>query len=74
MSKGLNPDVPRPVNQNPTPPKNEKDAEGRKANEKASEIQKMDEHRIPLEELCYRFGTNLEAGLSTEQAIKRNAE
>lgn len=34
----------------------------------------MDEHRIPLEELCYRFGTSLEAGLSTEQAIKRNAE
>lgn len=56
------------------PPKNAKEAEEKKAGDKAAEIQKMDEHRIPLEELCYRFGTNLEAGLSTEQAIKRNTE
>lgn len=34
----------------------------------------MDEHRIPLEELCSRFGISLENGLSTEQAIKRNLE
>ena len=41
----------------------------------------MDEHRIPLEELCSRFGISLEngkfrldLGLSTEQAIKRNLE
>lgn len=34
----------------------------------------MDEHRIPLEELCYRFGVNLEAGLTTEAAVKRNME
>lgn len=34
----------------------------------------MDEHRIPLEELCYRFGTNLETGLTTDMALKRNAE
>ena len=34
----------------------------------------MDEHRIPLEELCYRFGVNLETGLSSEMALKRNAE
>lgn len=41
----------------------------------------MDEHKIPLEELCYRFGTDLSAGknllisgLTTEMAIKRNAE
>jgi len=74
LSKGLNPDVPRPVNQGQPPPKNEKELEGRKADEKASEIQKMDEHRIPLEELCYRFGTNLETGLTSEQAAKRNAE
>lgn len=49
MTKGLNPDVPRPVAQNPAPPKNDKDAENRKAGEKANDIQKMDEHRIPLE-------------------------
>lgn len=34
----------------------------------------MDEHRIPLDELCYRFGTSLEGGLTTEMALKRNAE
>jgi hypothetical protein len=34
----------------------------------------MDEHRIPLEELCYRFGINLETGLTTEAAVKRNLE
>lgn len=74
ISKGLNPDVPRPKNAPTAPPKNEKEAEVRKANEKASEISSMDEHRIPLEELCYRFGTSVEAGLTSEQAIKRNAE
>lgn len=36
MSKGLNPDVPRPVNQSPVPPKNEKAAEEKKAGDKAS--------------------------------------
>jgi len=36
LSKGLNPDVPRPVNQAQPPPKNEKEAENRKADEKAS--------------------------------------
>jgi hypothetical protein len=40
--------------------------------EKAGEIQKMDEHRIPMDELCYRFGTDLEKGLTTEAALKRN--
>lgn len=34
----------------------------------------MDEHKIPLEELVYRFGTSLEAGMRTEMAFKRNAE
>lgn len=34
----------------------------------------MDEHRIPLEELCHRFGTSIENGLTTEAAIKRNLE
>jgi sodium/potassium-transporting ATPase subunit alpha len=37
-------------------------------------MQKMDEHRIPLEELCYRFGTSIEKGLTTEAALKRNLE
>ncbi len=45
-----------------------------KAKEKAGEIQKMDEHKIPLDELCHRFGTHLENGLTTEAAIKRNLE
>eukprot|EP00178_Gracilaria_changii_P014259 TRINITY_DN4032_c0_g1_i2.p1 TRINITY_DN4032_c0_g1~~TRINITY_DN4032_c0_g1_i2.p1 ORF type:complete len:111 (+),score=8.89 TRINITY_DN4032_c0_g1_i2:292-624(+) len=34
----------------------------------------MDEHKIPLEELCYRFQTDLEQGLTTEMAIKKNIE
>lgn len=55
-------------------PKDEKEAEIRKMDDKANEIQKMDEHKIPLEELCYRFGINLEAGLTTEAAVKRNLE
>lgn len=42
--------------------------------EKAGEIQKMDEHRIPLDELCFRFGVNLESGLTTEAATTRNIE
>ena len=42
--------------------------------DKANEIQNMDEHKIPLEELVYRLGTNLEAGMTTEAAFKRNAE
>ena len=72
MSRGLNPDVPAPYQ----PPKrssfihsaapiNEKEAEFLKKDDKAKEIQGMDEHRIPMEELCYRFGINLEAGMTT---------
>lgn len=41
------------------PPKNVKEVEEKKKNEKANEIQSMDEHKIPLEELLYRFGANL---------------
>ena len=41
-------------------PKDEKDLEERKANEKAGQIQNMDEHKIPMEELIYRFGTSWE--------------
>jgi hypothetical protein len=44
----------------------------RKKDQKAGEIQKMDEHSIPLEELCYRFGLNLETGMTTEGAVRRN--
>ena len=36
-----------------------------KKDAKAGEIANMDEHRVPLEELCFRYGTNLEAGLTT---------
>lgn len=54
------------------PPKNAKEADQKKKNEKADEISNMDEHKIPLEELLYRFGANLETGLTTEMAIKRN--
>ena len=42
--------------------------------DKAQDIQGMDEHKIPLEELVYRLGTSLEAGMTTEAAFKRNAE
>jgi len=73
-SKGLNPDAPRPKNENPLPPKDEREKQNQKAGEKANRIQSMDEHKIPLEELCYRFGTSLELGLTTEAAIKRNLE
>lgn len=41
------------------PPKNAKEGEEKKKNEKANEIQHMDEHKIPLDELLYRFGANL---------------
>lgn len=58
----------------PVPPKNVKEADEKKKSEKANEIQNMDEHKIPLEELLYRFGANLETGLTTEMAIKRNLE
>ena len=34
----------------------------------------MDEHKIPIEELVYRLGTNLDTGMTTEAAFKRNAE
>lgn len=68
-SKGLNPDAPRPKNESsvfidldPLPPKDEREKQNQKAGEKANRIQSMDEHKIPLEELCYRFGTSLELG------------
>ena len=32
----------------------------------------MDEHIIPMDELCFRFGTNIENGMTTDDAIKRN--
>lgn len=56
------------------PPVNEKEADTRKKDEKAKEIQMMDEHRIDLEELCERYGTDLERGLPAETASKRNLE
>ena len=34
----------------------------------------MDEHKIPMDELCYRFGTSVDGGLSTDAATRRNAE
>lgn len=40
--------------------------------DKADKIQSMDEHKIPLEELIYRFGTNTEAGMTTDAANRRN--
>jgi hypothetical protein len=43
----------------PLPPKDERDKQNQRAEEKAGKIQGMDEHKIPLEELCYRFGTNI---------------
>jgi sodium/potassium-transporting ATPase subunit alpha len=55
-------------------PKDEKDLQDRKMNDKASSIQNMDEHKIPLEELIYRFGTNLETGMRTEAALRRTEE
>ena len=42
--------------------------------DKAQDIQSMDEHKIPLEELVYRLGTSIDAGMTTEAAFKRNAE
>lgn len=63
-----------PLNADPLPPKDEREKQDRKAGEKADEIQQMDEHRIPLEELCYRFGTSVDVGMTTEAAIKRNLE
>jgi len=42
MSRGLNPDVPRPLEPHKYPPKDAKEAEGRKMDQKAGEIQKMD--------------------------------
>ena len=45
-------------------PKNDKEAEATRAKDKANENQKMDDHAIPLEELCYRFGTSLDNGKS----------
>lgn len=41
-----------------------KAAQDEKAQEKANQIQKMDEHKIPLEELCFRFQTDLENGIT----------
>jgi len=58
-TKGLNPDAPRPQPVNKGEPLDEKEAEKMKAKEKAGEIQKMDEHKIPMDELCHRFGTSL---------------
>lgn len=46
----------------------------RKENDKADKIQNMDEHKIPIEELFKRFGTNPETGLSTDAANRRNLE
>lgn len=74
MSKGLNPDAPKPRKVHTEKPKNEKELENRKAEERAGQIQNMDEHKIPLEELVHRFGTSLENGMRTEAAVRRNAE
>ncbi|MCB0370672.1 MAG: hypothetical protein KDD45_14920 [Bdellovibrionales bacterium] len=41
-------------------------------NEKADKIQNMDEHKIPLEELLRRFGSNVDTGLSNDAAARRN--
>lgn len=56
------------------PPKDEKDAYQKRLDEKANEISSMDEHKIPLEELLFRYGTSVELGMTTEMAIKRNLE
>lgn len=56
------------------PAEDNKEARNIKADQSANSIQKMDEHRIPLEELCFRFGTSVERGLTTEAALKRNLE
>ena len=56
------------------PTEDNKEARNLKADQSANNIQKMDEHRIPLDELCFRFGTSLERGLTTEAALKRNLE
>jgi hypothetical protein len=42
--------------------------------EKAEGIQNMDEHKVPLEELLYRLGSNLETGMSTSAALARNQQ
>lgn len=55
-------------------PKEGKVGEAARADAKAESIQNMDGHKIPLEELCYRFGTSVTDGLSTEMAIRRNLE
>ena len=34
----------------------------------------MDEHKISLEELIFRYGTSIELGMTTEAANKRTAE
>lgn len=56
------------------PTASEKESENRKKDEKARDIQAMDEHRISLEDLCLRFGVNLEVGMTSEAAHQRNIE
>lgn len=46
-------------------PREGKGAQEAKKDMKAAQIQKMDEHAIPLEELCSRFSVNIETGLSS---------
>lgn len=57
LSRGMDPNVPRPKHA-PERPKDEKELEEKKMNDKADKIQSMDEHKIPIEELFKRFGTN----------------
>ena len=55
-------------------PKDEKELQERKANDKADKISSMDEHKCPLEELLKRYVSNLENGLSNDAAARRNME
>lgn len=64
MTKGLK-EAPRPQRNPDAIPREGKGAQEAKKDMKAAQIQKMDEHAIPLEELCSRFSVNIETGLSS---------
>ncbi len=72
-SQGLNPDI-KPMKVEKVETDDRAGKIEKKAADKEEKFRDMDEHRISLDELCRRFNTSLENGLTSQLAEQRNQE